>query len=175
MKLLGMRDCAGWYLDFMDEMRGFGTEPANAETLKVVKSRFENALLQVDELLKYEKNKESSSWNADNLMRHECVHASFQPLKPKKYKKLKSLLKGARFKTKNLYPVDGRAARSKQFSIKIKLGDRVVFSRMVPEYGSPSGLATLDIQDNLRVKEILQSALESINLSLGCDGYNFKS
>jgi len=55
MKLLGMRDCAGWYLDFMGEMRGFGTELVNAETLKAVKSRFENALLQVDELLEYEK------------------------------------------------------------------------------------------------------------------------
>lgn len=106
MKLLGMRDCAGWYLEFMDEMQGFATQPANAETLKDIKSRLQNALLQVDELIRYKENKPLSNWNPCDMIRHEYVHASFKPLKPKKYKKVKSKLKKARFKPAKLQPVD---------------------------------------------------------------------
>lgn len=174
MKSLGMRDCAGWYLDFMDEMHEFATCPADVETLKTVKSRLDNALLQVGELIQYENNKQAAYVDGRNAIHCEGVSASFKPLKPKKFKKIKSKLKKAHFKAGRIRSIGGQTEWAKQFSIEIKLGDRVVFSRMVPEYGSPSGLATLDIQDNLRVKEILQSALESINLSLGCDGYNFK-
>jgi hypothetical protein len=28
MKQFGVLDCSGWYLDFMDEMREFATQPA---------------------------------------------------------------------------------------------------------------------------------------------------
>ena len=175
MKILGMRDCAGWYLEFMDEMREFATQPADVETLEAIKSRFENALLQVGELIEYEKNKQASCWSADNMMRLECMHASFKPLKPKKYKKVKSKLKKARFKPAKLQPVDGRSAWAEQFGVEIKLGDRVVFSRATPEKGSPYGTATTDVQTNLRIKEILQHALDFVNASLGVDSRNFKS
>jgi hypothetical protein len=64
--------------------------------------------------------------------------------------------------------------RSQAFSVEVKLGDSVVFSRVVPEVGSPCGMATMDTQTNLRIKEILQSALGCVNTSLGIDGYTFK-
>jgi len=158
MKSLGMRDCAGWYLDFMDEMHEFATCPADVETLKTVKSRLDNAAY-VD---------------GRNAIHCEGVSASFKPLKPKKFKKIKSKLKKAHFKAGRIRSIGGQTEWDKQFSIDIKLGDQVVFSRGVPEVGSPYGLATLDVQANLRVKEILQSALECVNTSLGVDGYTFK-
>ena len=174
MKSLGMRDCAGWYLDFMDEMREFATCPADGETLKTVKSRLDNALLQVGELIQYENNKQAACADGRNAIHCEGVSASFKPLKPKKLKKIKSRLKQAQLQSVKLRPYNERSASPKQFSIDIKLGDQVVFSRGVPEVGSPYGLATLDVQANLRVKEILQSALECVNTSLGVDGYTFK-
>jgi hypothetical protein len=177
MKNFGGFDCTGWYLDFMDEMRGFGNQPSNAETLKEIKSRLNNAVMQVDELVRLQRLKENnqcSSWDGHSTIRHEGVHASFQPLKPKKYKKIKSKLKKAHLKAGRICSVDGQTEWAKQFSIDIKLGDQVVFSRGVPEVVSPYGLATLDVQTNLRVKEILQSALRCVNVSLGVDGYTFK-
>ncbi|WP_191225561.1 hypothetical protein [Acinetobacter johnsonii] len=50
-KLVGF-DCAGWYLDFMDEMHEFANQPASVETLKEMKSRLDNAMMQVDELVR---------------------------------------------------------------------------------------------------------------------------
>ena len=173
----GVLDCSGWYLDFMDEMRGFETQPASVETLKEMKSRFANAINQVDELVRLQQlgiNKQCSCWDGHSAIRHEGVHASFQPLKPKKFKKIKSKLKKSRFKPAELRPVDGRAMRSQAFSVEVKLGDDVVFSRVVPEVGSPCGVATMDTQTNVRIKEILQSALGCVNTSLGIDGYTFK-
>ena len=38
MKNFGGFDCTGWYLDFMDEMRGFEDQSSNVETLKEIKS-----------------------------------------------------------------------------------------------------------------------------------------
>ena len=177
MKNFGGFDCTGWYLDFMDEMRGFEDQSSNVETLKEIKSRLNNAVMQVDELVRLQQlgiNKQCSCWDGHSAIRHEGVHASFQPLKPKKFKKIKSKLKKARFKPVELRPVDGRAMRSQAFSVEVKLGDDVVFSRVVPEVGSPCGMATMDTQTNLRIKEILQSALGSVNTSLGVNGYTFK-
>ncbi|OTG60378.1 hypothetical protein B9T36_07085 [Acinetobacter sp. ANC 4204] len=177
MKNFGGFDCTGWYLDFMDEMQDFATRPTNVQTLKEMKSRFENAINQVDELVRLQqlgKNKQCSCWDGHNAIRYERVHTSFQPLKPKKIKKIKSKLKKARFKPAELRPVDGRAMRSQAFSVEVKLGDDVVFSRVVPEVGSPCGVATMDTQTNVRIKEILQSALGCVNTSLGIDGYTFK-
>ena len=173
----GVLDCSGWYLDFMGEMQSFATRPTDVQTLKEMKSRFANAINQVDELVRLQRlkeNKQCSSWDGHSAIRHEGVHASFQPLKPKKFKKIKSKLKKARFKPVELRPVDGRAMRSQAFSVEVKLGDSVVFSRVVPEVGSPCGMATMDTQTNLRIKEILQSALGSVNTSLGVNGYTFK-
>ena len=177
MKNCGGFDCTGWYLDFMDEMRGFEDQSSNVETLKEIKSRLNNAVMQVDELVRLQRlkeNKQCSSWDGHSTIRHEGVHASFQPLKPKKFKKIKSKLEKAHLKAGRICSVDGQTEWAKQFSIDIKLGDQVVFSRGVPEVGSPYGLATLDVQTNLRVKEILQSALGCVNVSLGVDGYTFK-
>ncbi len=176
MQKLGGFDCTGWYLDFMDEMREFADQPASVETLKEMKSRLDNAMMQVDELARLQqlqKNKQCSCWDGHSAIRHEHVHASFQPLKPKKIKKIKSKLKKARVKPAELRPVDGRAMRSQAFSVEVKLGDSVVFSRVVPEVGSPCGVATMDTQTNVRIKEILQSALGCVNTSLGIDGYTF--
>lgn len=169
-----MRDCAGWYLDFMDEMREFATCPADVETLKTVKSQLDNALLQVGELIQYENNKQAACVDGRNTIHCEGVFASFKPLKPKKLKKIKSRLRGAQLQLADLRPYSEQVVLPKQFSIEIKLGGEVVFSRTVPEVGSPCGVATLDIQTNLRVKEILQSALECVNTSLGVNGYTFK-
>lgn len=173
----GVLDCSGWYLDFMDEMRGFETQPASVETLKEMKSRFANAINQVDELVRLQQlgiNKQCSCWDGHSAIRHEGIHASFQPLKPKKFKKIKSKLKKAHLKAGRICSVDGQTEWAKQFSIDIKLGNQVVFSRGVPEVGSPYELATLDTQTNLRVKETLQSALECVNTPLGVNGYTFK-
>ena len=104
----GVLDCSGWYLDFMDEMRGFETQPASVETLKEMKSRFANAINQVDELVRLQQlgiNKQCSCWDGHSAIRHEGIHASFQPLKPKKFKKIKSKLKKVRFKPAKLRPV----------------------------------------------------------------------
>ena len=177
MKNFGGFDCTGWYLDFMDEMRGFEDQSSNVETLKEIKSRLNNALMYVDELVRLQRlkeNKQCSSWDGHSTIRHEGVHASFQPLKTKKFKKIKYKLKKAHLKAGRICSVDGQTEWAKQFSIDIKLGNQVVFSRGVPEVGSPYGLATLDVQTNLRVKEILQSALGFVNTSLGVDGYTFK-
>lgn len=110
MKKLGGFDCTGWYLDFMDEMREFADQPASVETLKEMKSRLDNAMMQVDELVRLQqlqKNKQCSCWDGHSVIRHERVHAYFQPLKPKKFKKIKSKLKKARFKPAELRPVKG--------------------------------------------------------------------
>jgi len=158
-------------LDFMDEMHEFATCPADVETLKTVKSRLDNALLQVGELIRYENNKQAACVDGRNAIHCEGVSAS---LKPKKLKKIKSRLKQAQLQLVKLRPYNERSASPKQFNIEIKLGGEVVFSRTVPEVGSPCGVATLDTQTNLRVKEILQSALECVNTSLGVNGYTFK-
>ncbi len=110
MQKLGGFDCTGWYLDFMDEMREFADQPASVETLKEMKSRLDNAMMQVDELARLQqlqKNKQCSCWDGHSAIRHEHVHASFQSLKPKKFKKIKSKLKKARFKPAKLRPVKG--------------------------------------------------------------------
>jgi len=120
------------------------------------------------------KNKASLNFNTNDAMRHGYAHSSFKPLKPKKYKKIKAKLKKARFKPAKLPSADGRSAQAEQFGIEIKLGDSVVFSRVVPEEGSPYGAGTLDIQTNMRIKEILQSALGHVNTSLGIERYAFK-
>ena len=164
MKLFGMRDCAGWYLGFMDEMREFATQPTDVKTLKEIKSRLDNAKMQVDELIRlqqHEENKSVSSWNADSMMRHELPCATYRLLTHKERKKLKSKLKKSQLKAVDIRSMGDQFSPFNQSSIEIKLGDQVVFSRVVPTLGSPYGVGTTDRQANLDVQAILQSALAS--------------
>lgn len=176
MQKLGGFDCTGWYLGFMGEMREFANQPASVETLEEIKSRLGNAMMQVDELVRLQqlqKNKQCSCWDGHSAIRYESMHTYSQPLKPKKIKKIKSKLKKVRLKPAKLQLTDDRSAWAERFGIEIKLGDSVVFSHVVPEKGSPCGTRTLDIQTNMRIKEILQSALGHVNTSLGIERYAF--
>ena len=164
MKNFGGFDCTGWYLDFMDEMRGFEDQSSNVETLKEIKSRLDNAKMQVDELIRlqqHEENKSVSSWNADSMMRHELPCATYRLLTHKERKKLKSKLKKSQLKAVDIRSMGDQFSPFNQSSIEIKLGDQVVFSRVVPAVGSPYGVGTTDRQANLDVQAILQSALAS--------------
>jgi hypothetical protein len=54
-------------------------------------------------------------------------------------------------------------------SIEIKLGDVVVFNHTVPLAGTPSAIATIDVPTNLKVKEILEHALNFVDINLKSD------
>lgn len=51
-------------------------------------------------------------------------------------------------------------------SIEIKLGEDTVFSHIVPMAGTMYGTMTNDVPTNLKIKQILENALNQIELSL---------
>ncbi len=51
-------------------------------------------------------------------------------------------------------------------NIEIQLDDVIYFSNTVPINGSPMGLMTNDVEINKKLKQILENALASIEISL---------
>ncbi|MCL8351520.1 hypothetical protein M9Y34_13945 [Acinetobacter baumannii] len=62
--------------------------------------------------------------------------------------------------------MDIKISPSNISNIEIQLDDVTYFSNTVPINGSPMGLMTNDVEINKKLKQILENALASIEISL---------
>ena len=56
--------------------------------------------------------------------------------------------------------------KAHQTCLEIKLDGQVVFSHAVPVEGTPYGVATNDTATNLKIKNVLESALNQVDITL---------
>ena len=59
--------------------------------------------------------------------------------------------------------------KAHQTCLEIKVGGQVVFSHTVPVEGTPYGVTTNDTATNLKIKNVLENALNQVDITLKSD------